>query len=103
VANETHLEPDPVFGALLQTLTNHKVEFIIVGGVAAAIHGGAHATYDVDVVYRRTPDNLARVVNALGDIDLLGEIVGGGSHEDLDALAELEAIAEELARRDSSS
>ena len=29
------------------------------------MHGSARLTLDVDVVYRRTPDNLARLVNAL--------------------------------------
>jgi hypothetical protein len=87
--------------------------------VAAAVHGSARVTQDVDVVYARSPANLERVVAALtmhhpylrgappglpfrwdaatlraglnftlttaiGDIDLLGEIAGGGSYEALD-------------------
>lgn len=53
------------FGALLRTLDSGSVEFILVGGLAAAAHGAARATYDVDVVYRRSPENLARLVDAL--------------------------------------
>ncbi|HEY2585620.1 MAG TPA: hypothetical protein VGI81_07645 [Tepidisphaeraceae bacterium] len=41
------------------------MEFIIVGGVAAFAHGSARVTQDVDVVYRRTPENLKRLVAAL--------------------------------------
>jgi hypothetical protein len=107
------------FKALLRVLSDAGVEFIVVGGVAAAVHGSARATFDLDVVYRRTPEGIERLVLALlpyhpylrgappglpfrwdaatvrrglnftlttdiGDLDLLGEITGGG---DYDALA----------------
>ncbi len=38
---------------------------ILVGGAAATVHGSARLTLDVDIVYQRTPENLARLVNAL--------------------------------------
>ena len=41
------------------------MEFILVGGAAAIAHGSARLTFDVDVVYRRTPENIARLVAAL--------------------------------------
>jgi len=53
--------------ALLRLLDSHDVEFIIVGGVAAVLHGSARLTQDLDVVYARTPQNLARLVEALRD------------------------------------
>ncbi|HEV8438988.1 MAG TPA: hypothetical protein VGT40_12905 [Methylomirabilota bacterium] len=94
------------------------MEFIIVDGVAATIHGSARVTQDLDIVYARTPENIARLAAALapqrpylrgappglpfrweaatirrglnftltttlGDLDLLGEIVGGGTYVDL--------------------
>ena len=103
---------------LLAALAKEGVEFILVDGLAATAHGSARFTEDVDVVYRRTPDNHRRLVDALGPlnpdlrgapsglpfrwdeptiqrglnftlvtsagpIDLLGEITGGGSYEDL--------------------
>ena len=52
------------FRGLILTLARNKVEFII-GGVAANAHGSARATYDVDVVYSRAPDNIARLTSAL--------------------------------------
>jgi hypothetical protein len=155
---------------LLGALGKGKVEFIIVGGVAARAHGSARLTDDLDVSYSRTPANVSRLVAALaplkpylrgappglpfdwsvatvraglnftltttaGSIDLLGEIVGGGTYEDLSAhaltirlfgrdvqlldlpwlirvkraagrpkdlevIAELEALQEEIGRRD---
>jgi hypothetical protein len=159
------------FSGLLGTLADGGVECILVGGVAATVHGSARLTRDVDVVYSRRPENIARVVSALapfepylrgappglpfrwdaatlarglnftltttlGDIDLLGEIAGGGGFDDLrphanpvhvfdrdvlcldlptlirvkraagrprdlEAIAELEAIADEIDRSDS--
>jgi len=33
--------PLPDFLALLRTLFNHEIDFIVVGGVGAVLHGGA--------------------------------------------------------------
>jgi hypothetical protein len=103
---------------LLRAFHDAAVEMIVVGGVAATVQGSARVTMDLDVVYRRTPDNVTRLVAALGplspylrgappglpfrwdeqtiqrglnftlttslgDVDVLGEIVGGGRYEDL--------------------
>jgi hypothetical protein len=53
------------FRGLLELLSQARVEFIVVGGVAAAALGTARATFDLDVVYRRTAENLDRLVPAL--------------------------------------
>jgi hypothetical protein len=53
------------FARLLQSLTAGQVEFIIIGGFAATAHGSARITFDLDVVYRRTPENMARLERAL--------------------------------------
>ena len=106
------------FGDLVRLLVSAGVEFVLVGGVAGIAHGAARATYDLDVVYRRTPENIklltaclaphdpylrgapkglpfrldletvSRGLNftlttSMGDLDLLGEITGGGNYEDL--------------------
>jgi hypothetical protein len=106
------------FAGLLRVLLKDKVDFILVGGGAAIAHGSARATYDVDVVYARSPDNMARLALALaplkpylrgappglpfrwdaetiahglnftltttlGDLDVLGEIAGGGGYDPL--------------------
>jgi len=52
---------------LLRLLTENKVEFIIVGGVAAVIHGSSRLTQDLDVVYQHGPENLTRLVQALAE------------------------------------
>lgn len=53
------------FAELLPVLTRHQVQFILIGGGAAIVHGAQRVTTDVDVVYSRTPQNLARLTEAL--------------------------------------
>jgi predicted nucleotidyltransferase len=106
------------FEKLIPALVDGGVEFILIGGLAAVVHGSARLTYDVDIVYSRAPGNLKRLVMALqpfqpylrgaplglpfvwdhrtlasglnftlttwlGDLDLLGEVVGGGTYAQL--------------------
>ncbi len=106
------------FATLLQVLARSHVEFVLVGGAAATAHGSARLTEDLDIVYRRTSENVTRLANCLapykpylrgaprglpfrwdaatltrglnftlitdvGALDLLGEITGGGGYEDL--------------------
>ena len=106
------------FRAIVRLFSSSRIECLIVGGLAATIHGSARLTQDVDFVYARTGANIDRLVDALrphapyprdappdlpfewsratverglnftlttaiGDIDLLGEIPGGGGYEAL--------------------
>jgi len=53
------------FRALIEALCRNGVDFVIVGGVAATLHGSARLTQDIDVVYSRDQANLARIARAL--------------------------------------
>lgn len=53
---------------LLDVLRRHEVDFIVVGGVCAVLHGAPVATFDLDIVHRRETDNLARLEAALTDL-----------------------------------
>jgi hypothetical protein len=53
------------YTALIPLLGQNQIEFIIVGGVAATVHGAARLTLDLDIVYSRTRENLDRIVKAL--------------------------------------
>lgn len=55
--------------AILRTLLRHRVEFIIVGGVAAVLHGAPTSTFDLDVVHRRDPDNIDQLLKALAVLE----------------------------------
>ncbi len=51
--------------ALLQTLVDHDVRFVLVGGVALQLHGYSGATQDVDVTIAVDPTNRKHVAAAL--------------------------------------
>jgi len=53
------------FHALLKTLADNSVESIIVGGAAATAHGASRLTLDLDIVYRRSQENVGCLANAL--------------------------------------
>lgn len=53
------------FRALFAALTDAGVEYVVVGGVAATVHGSTRLTQDIDVVYGRSDENLARLEEAL--------------------------------------
>ncbi len=55
------LDPEPILSALVE----HGVEFVVIGGLAAAAHGSIIPTYDVDIVPRSTQDNLTHLSAAL--------------------------------------
>ncbi|MDP3275572.1 MAG: hypothetical protein Q8Q09_10285 [Deltaproteobacteria bacterium] len=48
-----------------------EVEFIVVGGVCAVLHGAPVATFDLDIVHSRTPENVAKRLDVLGGIDAM--------------------------------
>lgn len=50
---------------LLGSLADTGVRFIIVGGMAGVAHGSARVTFDIDCVYARDTDNIARLARAL--------------------------------------
>jgi hypothetical protein len=53
------------FAKLIRVLHKGRVDCIVIGGLAATIHGSARLTQDVDVCYSRTGGNLERLVRAL--------------------------------------
>ena len=106
------------YAKILKVLVTNGVDFVVIGGVAANLHGSARVTFDLDLVYSRQPSNLTNLARALhpyhpylrgappglpftfdeatlknglnftldtalGDVDLLGEVVGGGNFEQL--------------------
>ena len=47
--------------ALLSRLTDNHVEFVIIGGYCAVLHGVSLVTFDLDVCCRFTAENLRRI------------------------------------------
>lgn len=52
----------------LKLLVAAKVEFIVVGMAAGILQGVPATTLDLDVVHRRTPDNVDRLLGVLREI-----------------------------------
>ncbi len=59
----------PSFREILQALNHHEVEYIVVGGVAAVIHGAPTTTFDLDTLVRLSDANAERLARALSELD----------------------------------
>lgn len=55
--------------AILEVLERHAVDFILIGGFAAAAQGSPIPTYDVDITPSADLENLARLSRALTELD----------------------------------
>ena len=53
---------------MLRVLADHKVEFVVIGGVAGRLRGAPILTQDLDVTPRATPANLAKLAAALDEL-----------------------------------
>lgn len=55
--------------AILEVLNRHDVRFILIGGVAAIYYGSRQVTTDVDITPAQDEDNLARLSEALTELE----------------------------------
>ena len=54
---------------ILEVLAAHRVDYVMIGGLAAAIHGSDLVTGDIDITPATDDDNLARLSSALDDLE----------------------------------
>ena len=54
---------------MLTALREAGVQFVLVGGMAAILHGDVGVTIDLDVVPEREPENLERLACALRTLE----------------------------------
>lgn len=54
--------------AILTRLARAGVDFVVIGGVAGLAHGSARVTFDIDICYERTPENIRRLCDTLGPL-----------------------------------
>jgi hypothetical protein len=64
-SNRSGYRTDPSFREILNALFEHRVECIIIGGVALMLHGSTRMTADIDILYNRSRENIRRLVNAV--------------------------------------
>lgn len=63
--------------SLLESLSDHGVRFVVIGGVAVAAHGYVRATADLDLVPDPDPANLDRLIEALRSLETTLPTVSG--------------------------
>ncbi len=63
--------PSVDFRALLERLRDDGIDFIVVGGVSAVLHGAPIVTFDLDIVPSRSPPNLDRLHSALLELEAI--------------------------------
>jgi hypothetical protein len=63
--------PEHVFDAnvILHALSEHRVDYVVVGGVAVQAHGYLRSTNDLDIVARPGALNLSRLSEALAALE----------------------------------
>jgi hypothetical protein len=53
---------------IIATLAEHRVAYVMIGGLAAVLHGSPTVTTDADICPDRSQRNLERLANALRDM-----------------------------------
>jgi hypothetical protein len=61
----TVLDPDALFACL----DRHGVKYVLIGGLAAVLHGSPLPTVDADICPSRDPENLTHLAAALEELD----------------------------------
>jgi hypothetical protein len=56
-----------LFSAQIAALVEAEVRFVVIGGVAAGLHGAGRATYDLDICYDPSEDNRLRLAGLLSE------------------------------------
>jgi hypothetical protein len=62
-------QPESDFIRIIEILVDHKVDFIVVGGVSAVLHGAPVTTFDLDLVHSREPENRQKLTAALKEMN----------------------------------
>lgn len=57
------------FRELLLVLHHHRVDHLVIGGVAAVLRGAPLSTFDLDIVHERSEANVTRLLAALDELD----------------------------------
>lgn len=55
---------------VFKSLGDNDVRYLVIGGIAAVLHGVPRATFDLDILIQATPDNASRLLKALHEAGL---------------------------------
>jgi predicted nucleotidyltransferase len=66
-----HAPPDREFqaDAILKALSRHRVNFVVIGGIAVQGHGYIRGTYDLDIIVEPTVLNATHLSEALMELE----------------------------------
>jgi hypothetical protein len=66
-----HAPPDRVFqaDAILEALVRHRVDFVVIGGIAVQAHGYLRGTHDLDIIPQPRTINMTRLSEALAELE----------------------------------
>ncbi len=64
---------------LFAALAEHRVDYVVIGGVAAQVHGHRRTTRDLDVIPAPNDENLNRLANALRELEAHPRDLPGGA------------------------
>lgn len=52
-------------GDVFASFHKHQVKYLVIGGIAAVLHGVPRATFDLDILSEATEDNAQHLVEAM--------------------------------------
>jgi len=52
------------YRAAFRSFHEHDVRYLVIGGIAAILHGVPRATFDLDILIEATPENVKRLLDA---------------------------------------
>ena len=55
---------------IFASFERHDVRYLVIGGIAAVLHGVPRATFDVDILIESSPENAASLLAALEETGL---------------------------------
>lgn len=55
---------------VFESLRSRDVRYLVIGGIAAVLHGVPRATFDLDILIEATPENARRLLDAFLDSSL---------------------------------
>lgn len=55
---------------VFRSFQTHDVRYVVIGAIAAVLHGVPRATFDLDILIEPTPENAERLLKVLLDANL---------------------------------
>lgn len=56
---------------VFKSFQEHKVKYVVIGGIASILHGVPRATFDLDIFIEATSENTQRLLDSLVDAGLV--------------------------------